>query len=90
MEKRGKLEIMRDILNIIKNHGSSMKPTPLMRKSNLSTQRFKDYCSDLFERGLIREIIGSEGDKNFVLTERGLRFLDKYQVIVDFIDEFEL
>lgn len=90
MAKRGKLEIMRDILRTIYDNKSSIKPTPLLRKSNISSVRFKEYYIDLLERELIREIIDKKGDKYVVLTERGFRFLEKYRAIIDFIDEFEL
>jgi predicted transcriptional regulator len=43
----------------------------------------------MLEKGLIREITSS-GEKKLALTDKGFRFLDKYRVIVDFIDEFEL
>ena len=44
-----------------------------------------DYWVTLFG-----EIINKKGDKQISLTERGLRFLEKYKTIIDFIDEFEL
>lgn len=81
---------MRDILRTIYDNKSSIKPTPLLRKSNISSVRFKEYYIDLLERELIREIIDKKGDKYVVLTERGFRFLEKYRAIIDFIDEFEL
>lgn len=90
MGKRGKLEIMRDILGIIRDSRGTIKPTPLLRKSNLSSARFKEYYSELASRELIKEIVGGKKDKRIILTEKGLRFLDKYRAIIDFIDEFEL
>jgi len=41
--KRNKLEIIQDILKIIKQNHNSIKPTPLLRKSNLSSSRFNEY-----------------------------------------------
>ena len=46
MKKRERLEVIRDILRIIKERKNSIKRTPLLRYSNLSTQRFNDYYSD--------------------------------------------
>ena len=74
MAKRNKLEIIKDILNIIQEN-RSIKPTPLLRKSNLSSSRFKEYYSELLQ-------------KEF--TKKGREYLEKYFVIISFIDEFEL
>ena len=87
MAKRNKLEIIRDILKIVRdNH--SIKPTPLLRRSNVSTSRFKEYYSDLLEKEFIKEISGK--NKQIILTGKGNLYLEKYSAIVNFIDEFEL
>jgi predicted transcriptional regulator len=89
MAKRGKLEIMRDILQIIRENRGVIKPTPLLRKSNLSSSSFQEYFSELLEKGFIREIEDKES-KSISLTDKGFRFLERYQTIINFIDEFEL
>jgi predicted transcriptional regulator len=89
MVKRGKLEIMRDILKIIRENKNTIKSTPLLRRSNLSSARFQEYFSELLEKGFIREIEDKNG-KSISLTDKGFRFLERYQTIVSFIDEFEL
>ena len=87
MAKRNRLEIIRDILKIIqKNH--SIKPTPLLRKSNLSTSRFKQYYSELLSKEFIKETYGK--NKKITLNEKGNKYLEKYSTIINFIDEFEL
>jgi len=87
MAKRNKLEIIKDILKIIQeNH--SIKPTPLLRKSNMSSSRFKEYYSDLINKEFIRETYGK--NKKITLTEKGQRYLEKYSTIINFIEEFEL
>ncbi|MFA5993002.1 MAG: winged helix-turn-helix domain-containing protein [Candidatus Pacearchaeota archaeon] len=90
MIKRGKLEIIKDILKIIQDNKNSIKPTPLLRRSGLSSLRFKEYYSDLLNRKLIMEISDGTKDKYVVLTDRGFRFLERYRSIVEFIDEFDL
>ncbi|MBT7705897.1 winged helix-turn-helix transcriptional regulator [archaeon] len=87
MAKRNKLEIIRDILTIVRDN-RSVKPTPLLRKSNLSSSRFKGYYSDLLEKGFVRETLG--GNKQISLTKKGQKYLEKYSIIISFIDEFEL
>ena len=90
MVKRGKLEIMKDILRIIQENRNSIKPTPLLRKSKLSSLRFKEYYMELMEKDLVKEITDTGGDKFIILTEKGFKFLEKYKTIINFIDEFEL
>ena len=82
--KRGKLEIIRDILTIIKS-SKSIKITPLMRKTNLSSKRFYEYINELREKGFVKE-----SSKEVVLTEKGFDYLTKYRNIVGFIEEFDL
>lgn len=89
MGKRAKLEIIRDILRIIQENRNSIKSTPLLRKSGLSSAGFKDYYADLLKSGLVKET-GEVKDRKISLTEKGFRFLEKYKAIMDFIDEFEL
>ncbi len=89
MSKRAKLEITRDILKIIQENPRGIKITPLIRKSNLSSQRFKEYYTELTEKKFIIERIEEDGKRIF-LSEKGSKFLDKYKAIIDFIDEFEL
>ncbi len=89
MAKRGKLEIIHDILKIIYEDNNSIKYTPLLRKSNISTTRFKEYFSELIEKGFIKEM-NHKKEKFVTLTEKGFKFLEKYKTIINFIDEFEL
>jgi predicted transcriptional regulator len=87
MAKRNKLEIIRDILTIVQNN-HNIKPTPLLRQSNISSSRFKKYYIELLEKEFIKEI--KKENKYVLLTEKGQRFLEKYKTIINFIDEFEL
>ena len=87
MAKRNKLEIIRDILKIIQDN-RSIKPTPLLRRSNISSSRFKEYYSELLEKEFIKETYGK--NKQITLAEKGKRYLEKYSAIINFIDEFEL
>jgi predicted transcriptional regulator len=89
MSKRIKLEIIRDILLIIQQNYNSIKITPLIRKSNLSSSRFKEYYLELLDKKFIKKI--NIKDYKFIsLTEKGSRFLTEYKTIVNFIEEFEL
>ncbi|MBS3143772.1 winged helix-turn-helix transcriptional regulator [Candidatus Woesearchaeota archaeon] len=86
--KRGKLEIIKDILAIIQN-SRSIKLTPLLRKSNLSSKSFYEYFNELKEKELIKEIKDRK-NKKIIITEKGLDYLNKYKNIIGFIEEFDL
>ena len=88
--KRERLEMIFDILNIIRNHQNSIKPTPLLRQSNLSSQSFTEYLTELLEKDLIKEITDENERKFLTLTDKGFKYLDKYKLILGFIEEFEL
>ena len=87
MVKRNKLEIIKDILKLIQDN-PNIKPTPLLRRSGLSSSRFKKYYTDLLKKEFIKKTL--EKNKKIILTEKGFKFIEKYQTIINFIDEFEL
>lgn len=89
-KKRDRLEVIYNILKIIQDHHNSIKPTPLLRYSNLSSQSFSEYFNELFEKGFIKEIFDKKGKKYITLTDKGFKFLEKYKLIIGFINEFEL
>lgn len=89
MAKRNKLEIIYDILYLIREHHNKIKPTPLLRQSNLSSSRFKQYFNELIEKKFIKET-KNQNTKTISLTNKGFQFLEKYKTIIHFIDEFEL
>ena len=90
MVKRDKLEIIKDILKIIKENHGHIKMTPLLRKSNLSSKRFADYKSELLGRELISEVEEKKLGKQILITMKGMEFLEKYRAIVNFVNEFDL
>lgn len=89
MTKRGRLEIIRDILRIIQDNHNSIKRTPLLRKTNISSKRFKEYYNELIEKNFIEET-NFKKQKRISITQTGVKFLEKYQTIVNFINEFGL
>jgi len=88
MTKRSKIEIIKDILDIVNKNNNSIKITPLIRKSNLSTTRFNKYYGELITKGLLIEKIHS--GRIISTTQKGLKYLEKYSTIVGFIEEFDL
>lgn len=89
MAKRGRLDVIHSILNIINENRNSIKPTPLLRKSNLSSARFNEYLSELIEKGFVREIESKEG-RLITLTDKGFLYLERYGTITSFIEDFGL
>lgn len=90
MRKRDRLGVIFDFLKIIQENNNSIKQTPLLRKSNLSSQSFSEYFNELLSKGFIKEIIDKKNKKFITLTDRGFKYLEKYKTILGFIDEFEL
>ena len=88
--KRERLEVIYDILKAVRDHRNSMKPTPLLRSSNLSSVGFAEYYKELLAKELVKELIDKDGSKYITLTDKGFSYLEKYRIITGFIEEFEL
>jgi len=89
MKKRDRLAVIYDLLKVVRDNNNSIKPTPLLRYSNLSSQRFSEYLRELKEKEFLKEIV-VKGRKFYTLTDKGFEYLAKYAVIIEFIDEFDL
>lgn len=98
--KRGKLEIIKDILGAI-SLNRNIITTKLLYKSNLSIPSFKNYTNLLIERKLIeckilpgRKNLNKEkitkGHKTFNLTELGRQYLEDYKAIEMFLEKYGL
>ena len=88
-KKRGRLQIIYDILSVIKEKNGKIKPTNILYKSNLSNQMFSEYVDYLVNNGLIIEN-QAKSSKTYSLTQKGFDYLNKYQMIVDFTNSFGL
>jgi predicted transcriptional regulator len=88
-KKRSRLEVVFDILCVVRDHGRQIKVTPLIRHSGLSPQSFSRYFAKLLERGFLEE--KAEGDSRIiVLTEKGASYIREYMAVLRFVREFEL
>ena len=88
-KKRGRLQIIYDILGVIKEKNGKIKPTNILYKSNLSNQMFQEYMNELMQKGLITKN-QTKSSKTYSLTQKGFDYLNKYQMIVDFTNSFGL
>jgi len=89
VKRRGRLEIIADILRPIKNKWGGIKPTHLLYKSNLSHAKLKEYADILLEKGMIEEK-EVKGRKMFIMKEQGYKFLLEFDRIKEFSDSFGL
>lgn len=88
-KKRTKLEVVRDILEVIRNKNGKIKPTHILYKSNLSYAMMNTYIGELIGKGFIVEQATKTG-KTYSITDKGLTYLNKYMLIVDFTNSFGL
>ncbi len=88
-KKRNKLEIIRDILQVINSRNGKIKPTHILYKSNLSHQMMEEYLKDLIEKQFIKETKTKTG-KTYSITEKGHEYLKKYTLIAEFTESFGL
>lgn len=88
MKKRTRLEVIRDILEILREN-RQVKITHLIYKSNLSNNSIKPYLNDLLENNMVEESIESER-RLFKITKKGNEFLEEFNKIKIFSESFGL
>ena len=88
-KKRNRLEIIFDILRVIRDRNGKIKPTHILYKSNLSHQMMTEYLTELISKGFILELKGKNG-KTYAITEKGANYLSQYSLISDFTSSFGL
>ena len=89
-ERRSHLEIVFDILKAIQDKGGKIKPTHLLYKSNLSHKRMKGYVEDLQQKGFMTTEMNKDDHNMFLITDKGLNFLQEYRKVKEFTDAFGL
>ena len=90
MKKRERLDIVFDLLCIIRDKNDNVKPTPLMRYANLSTKSFADYISFLEEKSFVKKKFDKNKRAFYSLEDKGFEFISRYQNIKGFIEDFDL
>ena len=89
-KKRGRLQIIHDILGAGRDKGGTIKPTHLLYKSNLSHQMMSEYLKDLMDKGFITEDMSKKNSKTFSLTSKGYDYLAEYKTVLKFVESFGL
>ena len=88
MKKRTKLEIVKDILEVLKEN-RNVRITHIIYKANLSNNSIKSYISGLIENQLIKES-NEKGKRYFVITEKGYEFLKEFGRMKIFSESYGL
>ena len=86
MSRRARPQIFAEILDAIIEETRSrgeVKITRIQSKVYVPFDRFKEYLAEMRERGLIEE-------PSLKVTERGLKFLENYKLVKDFLERFGL
>lgn len=86
-KKRNRLQIIRDVLQVISSRNGKIKPTHILYKSNLSHQMMSEILQELKEKEFIKEQ-KTEKSRTYSLTEKGFEFLKQYRMINDFTTFF--
>jgi len=88
-KKRNRLEIIHDILRVIRDKNGKIKPTHILYKSNLSHQMMTEYLDELISKKFILELKTKTG-KSYAITEKGQEYISKFSLIKDFTSSFGL
>ena len=87
---RNSLQIMTQVLESTQYAGQEGIPiTSLIRRSNISHSRLTSLTKNLISSGLINKI-EYNGKNTFVITEKGVLFLEEYQKFNNFANSFGL
>lgn len=88
MVKRNRLEVTRDILEILQKN-RQVRITHLIYKANLSNNSIKPYMEYLLKNGFMEEV--TDRDKRFFkITSKGNEFLIEFSKIKIFSESFGL
>jgi predicted transcriptional regulator len=81
MKHRSKVEIIAAMLETIMAD-SSMSSSKIMYKAFLSYKQLKEYVPLLLQNELIRH---GEKDRTFMITDKGLYYLEMYNNLPEFV-----
>ena len=85
--KRGRLDIITDMLATLQGQGGEIKPTHLMYKSNMSHVQMTSYLNELLEKEFVKKIKKNNYDY-IIMTDRGFGFLEKLRQMREFEKTF--
>ena len=87
---RNSTQIVAELLMTAKDSGQEgVRKNTLIQKSNLSHGRLMNFLNNLTGSGLINEI-KHDGKNTFVITEKGVMYLQEYQKFTSLAGSFGL
>ena len=88
--KRTRTDISADMLQAIQNKRGNIKPTHLMYKANLSHAQLKSYLEELVEKELVEKTPNSNNNMYISITDKGHKFVQKWNEMKQFEKSFGL
>jgi predicted transcriptional regulator len=86
-KKRGRIDIILDMLTSIQEKGGEIKPTHLMYKANLAHRQLKSYLEGLVEKNFVKRI-RKKNYEYIIITDDGQRFVQKIREMKEFEKTF--
>ena len=78
---RSRCRLYADILRAL-GHRGDVKVTHLLHAVNVPYDRLVSYMDDMEKQGLIDK--GGEGSTSYVITQKGLKYLDEFRKLDEF------
>ena len=85
MSRRTTLDLYAEILQVLKAKGGSERVTKLSYGVGMPVDRLKTFLQRLSQAGLIR--ITGESETLYMLTPRGVEFIEAYWKVKNFLAE---
>jgi len=87
---RNSVQIMGDVLTHTRDAGQEgISTRMLMHKANMPYSRLNTFLDNLTGSGLINKIL-FDGKNSYILTQKGIQFLDEYKKFAEFAYSFGL
>ena len=87
IERRTKADIFFDILRIVQQEQGKAKTTRILYGANLSYARLKKYIDYLMQNDFLEKKL-INGSNYFILTEKGLNFIQEFRKVKRFSEAF--
>ena len=87
--KRGRLDIITDMLATLQSSGGEIKPTPMMYKSHLSHVQISSHRKVLHDKELIQKV-KKKSNEYIIMTDKGFEFFEKLKQMREFEKTFGL
>jgi predicted transcriptional regulator len=87
VERRTKADIFFDILRIVQQDQGKTKTTRILYGANLSYARLKKYLDYLIQNNFLQKM-EKNGAVYFVITEKGLNFIQEFRKVKRFSEAF--